>query len=276
MVLLFGFLPLLALPVLKSALPESVRFLASKNRHEDAILEIRRMEKAAGLPPADWNKESFQTRSGQPHGSVRQLLSRKFVFMTVLIWLTYFLNLLVVYGLATWLPSLLMKAGFSVVKSYSFGMVQAVGATLGGFFLGWMMDRYGRKSALVFAYIAGGIVIALFGMVSNNVILYLVGAGTGVFVIGAQIAQHVVTGELYPTNIRSTGVGWALTAGRLGSIAGPLFGGVLQMAGFSFADYFLVFAIPSFLCAGLVLLYRVNVKDEGLEMVFERLSTAQE
>jgi AAHS family benzoate transporter-like MFS transporter len=275
MVLLFGFLPVLCLPVLKASLPESVRFLAAKGRYDDAILEVRQMEKAAGLPPAEWTRESFQMSSGQPHGSLAQLFTSKLAFMTVLLWATYFLNLLVVYGLATWLPSLLVKAGFSLVKSYSFGMIQAMGATAGGFFLGWMMDRFGRKSALVFAYLAGGIVIALFGMVSSNALLYLVGAATGVFVIGAQIAQHVVTGELYPTNVRSTGVGWALTAGRFGSIAGPLLGGALQMAGFSFTEYFLVFAIPSFLCAGLVLLYRVNVKNEGLETVHEKLTSAE-
>lgn len=275
-VLLFGFLPVLILPLLKGALPESVRFLASKGRHEEAIREMRRMEKAAGLSPVYWPKDAFQMGPELSHGSLKELFTPGFSFMTLLIWITYFLNLLVVYGLATWLPSLLVKAGFSLVKSYSFGMVQAVGASLGGFFLGWMMDRFGRKSALTFAYFAGGGVIALFGMVSSNAALYLAGAATGVFVIGAQIAQHVVTGELYPTNIRSTGVGCALTAGRLGSIAGPLLGGALQMAGFTFTQYFLVFAVPSFLCAGLVMLYRINVKNEGLETVHERLLSAQE
>ncbi|GAB7025435.1 MFS transporter [Geotalea toluenoxydans] len=276
MVLLFGFLPVLILPLLQKALPESVRFLASKGRHEEAILEIQRMEKAAGFPPAAWTKESFQTGPVEPGSSLTQLFSPGFSFMTPLIWATYFLNLLVVYGLATWLPSLLVKAGFSLVKSYSFGMVQAVGASLGGFLLGWMMDRFGRKSALIFAYMAGGVVVALFGTVSSNAALYIIGAATGVFVIGAQIAQHVVTGELYPTNIRSTGVGCALTAGRLGSIAGPLLGGALQMAGVTFSQYFLIFAVPSFLCAGLVYLYRVNVKDEGLETVHERLVSVED
>ncbi|WP_054697991.1 MFS transporter [Geotalea toluenoxydans] len=118
--------------------------------------------------------------------------------------------------------------------------------------------------------------MALFGTVSSNAALYIIGAATGVFVIGAQIAQHVVTGELYPTNIRSTGVGCALTAGRLGSIAGPLLGGALQMAGVTFSQYFLIFAVPSFLCAGLVYLYRVNVKDEGLETVHERLVSVED
>lgn len=275
-VLLFGFLPVFILPVLKFALPESVRFLASKGRHDEAIQEMRRMEKAAGVPATEWKKESFQTGPSQPHGSLAALFSPKLSFMTCLIWVTYFLNLLVVYGLATWLPSLLVKAGFSLVKSYSFGMVQAIGASAGGFLLGWMMDRFGRKSALAIAYFAGGIVIALFGTVSSNAALYVVGAATGVFVIGAQIAQHVVTGELYPTNIRSTGVGYALTAGRLGSIVGPLMGGALQMAGVNFSQYFLIFAVPSFLCSGLVLLYRVNLRNEGLETVHEILVSAND
>lgn len=276
MTLLFGFLPVLALPILKRSLPESIRFLASKGRHEEALVEMRRMEEAAGLAPTEWSKESFQVVPGQPHGSLKELFTPSLSFMTILIWVTYFLNLLVVYGLATWLPSLLVKAGFSLVKSYSFGMAQALGASFGGFFLGWMMDRFGRKSALVFAYFAGGIVIALFGTVSSNTALYVVGAATGIFVIGAQIAQHVVTGELYPTNIRSTGVGCALTAGRLGSIVGPLLGGALQMAGFTFAQYFLVFAVPSFACALLVLLYRVDVRNEGLEEVHEKLVVVQD
>jgi len=195
--------------------------------------------------------------------------------MTILIWATYFCNLLVVYGLATWLPSLLVKSGFSMVKSYSFGFVQALGASVGGFLLGYLMDRFGRKSGLIVAYLAGGVAIWLFGIVTGNISLYLVGAATGVFVIGAQIAQHVVSGEVYPTHVRSTGVGWALTVGRLGSIVGPLLGGYMQMWGLTFSQYFVVFAIPSFLCAALVIMYQVNVKREGLEIIHVKLMSKE-
>jgi len=66
-------------------------------------------------------------------------------------------------------------------------------------------------------------------------------------------------------------VGWALTVGRLGSIVGPLLGGYMQMWGLTFSQYFVVFAIPSFLCAALVIMYQVNVKQEGLEIIHEKL-----
>ncbi len=265
--LLFGFLPIALVPVLAFALPESIRFLAGRGRYQDAAREIRKLERAAGVEPRAWPEASLAPAAAAPRSSPRELFRPGMARMTVLIWATYFLNLLVVYGLATWLPALLVKSGHSMVKSYSFGLVQAIGATVGGFLLGWMMDAFGRKAGLFVAYVAGGVVVWLFGVVSGTAALYVVGAATGVFVIGAQIAQHVVSGEAYPTEIRSTGVGWALTVGRLGSVVGPLLGGALQMAGLTFGQYFLVFAIPSFLCGGLVLLYRTKARGEGLDPV---------
>ena len=269
--LLFGFLPILFLPVLVFYLPESIRFLVSKGKIESAVKEIRRMENAAGLDHQEWGTADFALPATPPAGGFKELFSPRLAVMTILIWATYFCNLLVVYGLATWLPSLLVKSGFSMVKSYSFGFVQALGASAGGFLLGFLMDRFGRKSGLIVAYLAGGVAIWMFGIVTGNISLYLVGAATGVFVIGSQIAQHVVSGEVYPTHIRSTGVGWALTVGRLGSIVGPLLGGYMQMWGLTFSQYFVVFAIPSFLCAALVIMYQVNVKQEGLEIIHEKL-----
>lgn len=206
-------------------------------------------------------------------GGFTLLFSKGLIGMTILVWLTYFFNLLVIYGLASWLPTLLVKAGLSQVKSYSYGMIQSVGASVGGFLLGWVMDKFGRKAGLSLFYFLGGIALWIFGYASSNAALLIAGAATGVFIIGTQIAQHVITGEIYPTHARSTGVGWALTIGRLGSIIGPLLGGLLQMGGFSFGQYFLIFSIPCFLCSVLVLLYKVNVKGEGLETINEKLST---
>jgi len=104
------------------------------------------------------------------------------------------------------------------------------------------------------------------------VALYLLSMATGFFVIGGQSAQHAVTGEIYPTFVRSTGVGWALTMGRFGAICGPLLGGLLQSAGFSFSQFFTLLAIPPLLCAILVLFYRVNVRGEALEAVEAKLT----
>jgi len=77
----------------------------------------------------------------------------------------------------------------------------------------------------------------------------------------------VICGEIYPTHARATGVGFALTVGRLGSILGPILGGVLLTMGFSFSQYFLIFAIPAFVAAVLVMLYRTDAKGESLENI---------
>ncbi|GAB6171121.1 MFS transporter [Paradesulfitobacterium aromaticivorans] len=288
--LLMGLLPVLIIPVIAIYLPESVRFLSHKGRYAEAISNMQKIERMAGISPRTWREQDF-TESGATGavkaadgsksgdglhalGGLKVLFSPGLRWMTVLVWLTYFFNLLVIYGLASWLPSLLVKSGFSLVKSYSYGMIQSLGATAGGFLLGWVMDRFGRKAGLSLFYFLGGLALWVFAFATSNLLLLLAGAATGVFIIGTQIAQHVITGEIYPTQVRSSGVGWALTIGRLGSIIGPLLGGLIQMGNFSFGQYFLIFSIPAFLCAALVLLYRINVKGEGLETINQKLSVA--
>lgn len=271
--LLIGLIPIAIIPLIALYLPESVRFLVSKKRYDEAIREIHKIEKLACLEPTSWSAENlFQEETKQTNG-IQILFSPSLKRMTILIWITYFFNLLVVYGLSSWLPSLLVKNGFSMVKSYSFGIVQAVGATVGGFILGWVMDKFGRKAGLSLFYILGGISLWVFGFATSNTTLLIAGAATGIFIIGTQIAQHVIAGEIYPTHARSTGIGYALTIGRLGSIVGPLMGGYIQQMGqFSFGQYFVIFSIPAFLCGILVLFYKVNVKGDALETVHQKLS----
>ena len=273
MVLLVGALPALFIPVLGRYLPESSRFLASKNRFEDSLKEIRKVEKAAGVGPFAWTQESLAPPSVEGRASIKDLFRGKLLLMTVLVSLTYFLNLLINTALVTWLPTLLIHAGYSVNKSYTFGLLQAVGASAGGLVMGWGMDRFGRKATFVTSYIVGGIAVISFGMITNGLVLYIVGVACGVFILGAQVGLQVVAGEIYPTHIRSTGIGWVTTIGRLGSITGPLLAGALQMMGFTFKQYFIVFGAPCFICALLVMFYRVNVKDEGLETITAKLTT---
>ena len=90
-------------------------------------------------------------------------------------------------------------------------------------------------------------------------------------IIGAQIGIQVVAGEAYPTSIRTTGAGWVMTFGRLGAILAGVLGGVLIQAGFTFKQFFVFYAIPCFVVAGITLLFRVN-KSESLEHIQETLT----
>jgi MFS family permease len=167
-----------------------------------------------------------------------------------------------------------VKQGFSVVKSYSYGLIQALGASVGGFACGWMMDKFGRKAALFICYFLGGFAVLLFGTVTSTVSLYIYGGLAGMLIIGAQIGIQVVAGESYPTNIRTTGAGWVMTFGRIGAILAGVLGGVLVQAGFSFKQFFVFYAIPCFIVAGITLLFRVN-KSETLELIHEKLVSSR-
>jgi len=273
-VLLLAYGPLLFLPALYLLMPESIRFLAQKGRWDEAVRILRRMERAAGAHPVPWTEASFALSPAQTGAKLKQLFASKLALMTLLVWLVYFCNLLVIYGLTTWLPTLLVGAGISTVKSYGYTSLNHLGGSAGAVAIGWAMDRFGRKPGLVCSYALAAITVWLFGLLTQSPTgLYILGAAAGFFVNGAQSAQHAVAGEIYPTFVRSTGVGWALTMGRFGAVCGPLLGGLLQSEGFSFSQYFAIFAVPSMLCATLVCFYRVNVKGETLEAVEEELMT---
>jgi benzoate transport len=270
-VLLVGILPVLFLPVLRSLLPESVRFLAVKRRYPEAVREIRRVERLSGMESRPWDPEAFEQPGPSFAAGFREMFRPGIRAMTLLVWCTYLFSMLALYGLSTWLPTLLANAGFSLVKSYSFGIVQSLGAFVGGYLLGCLMDAFGRKTGLCLSFFLGGLSVLLFGVVTSDPILYVAGAATGIFMVSIPAALHVVAGEIYPTRIRSMGLGSAYAVGRIGSVVGPILGGIVQMAGLSFGQFFLVFSIPGFLCVILVALYPVAVRKEGLEDVSARL-----
>jgi benzoate transport len=264
-----GIVPLVLLFPIAIALPESVRFLVEKGRKEEALEVIGKIERSARLEPTLWTAADLVPARGAK-GSFADLFEKGLAPMTLLVWSTYLLNNMALYGLAVWLPSLLVKEGFSLVRSYGFAMAQAGGSAAGGFLLGCLMDRFGRKPGLMLIYLAGGLSVILFGSVPGNLYLFLAGAATGVFVLGTPTALNVVCSEIYPTNVRTTGVASAQAAGRLGSILGPVAGGFLQSSGVGFHNFFLIFSVPCFLCVALVALYPVNVRGEALEAVDER------
>jgi len=271
MVLLIGVLPIFLLPALRAHLPESVRFLIVKKRHDDAIREVQRIEKLSGIEPRAWGPEAFTQAGPLSNAGFRDLFRPGLKVMTVLVWGTYLFSMLALYGLSTWLPALLASSGFSLVKSYSFGIVQSLGAFVGGYLLGCLMDAVGRKPGLCLSFFLGGLSLFLFSAVTSDLVLYVAGAATGIFLVSIPAALHVVAGEIYPTRIRSSGLGSAYAIGRVGSITGPIIGGIVQMAGFSFSQFFLVFSLPSFLCVILVAFFPIGVRRESLEQVTAKL-----
>jgi AAHS family benzoate transporter-like MFS transporter len=107
-------------------------------------------------------------------------------------------------------------------------------------------------------FISAAVSLTLLGWVNNIALLYVLVAIAGASTIGTQIICNAYISQYYPTEMRSSGLGWALGIGRLGAIAGPLIGGALLTMKLPFYQNFLVFAIPGIL--GAVALFFVQEK----------------
>ena len=164
-------------------------------------------------------------------------------------WIAYFMSLLMIYGLNTWLPKLMNEAGFPLGSSLSFLLALNVGATVGAIMMGWLADLWGVKRALIMFYIVAAITIMSLGITSNMLLLYVLVAIAGATTIGSQNLANSYVSQYYPSSIRSTGLGWALGIGRIGGIVGPLLGGILLASTLSLQFNFLVFAITRRYCS---------------------------
>jgi MFS transporter, AAHS family, 4-hydroxybenzoate transporter len=130
------------------------------------------------------------------------------------------------------------------------GLLQA-GGGCGGLLLCWLLDKRGIIAVAVsFALSVPLIVlIATSARVSDLMLMFLVFL-TGTCLIGGQTGLNGISGTFYPTYIRSTGTGWAFGVGRVGSILGPVLGGVLISFNLPISTLFICAAVPALFCAG--------------------------
>ena len=193
---------------------------------------------------------------------VKHLFDRGYKLDTVLLWIVFFVNLLEIYFLISWLPTLMVESNFDISQATRTAVVLNVGGAIGALVLAWLIARNGSRSMLLLFFVAGAISTIAIGQVAvpadspavNPVIsLVLIMSATffaGFFIFGAQIGMNVLAASIYPTYVRSTGVGWALGIGRLGSILGPVIGGILLGLGLGMGFYFLAFGLILLVAAG--------------------------
>ncbi|MDB5437773.1 MAG: pcaK, partial [Caulobacteraceae bacterium] len=173
---------------------------------------------------------------------------------TLLVWLAFFMNLLVMYFLVNWLPSLLKQLGLPLSISIMSTALLNFGGVVGGVVLGRLIDRANPYLLLGAAYAFAAACIGVLALAGAHVALLLSAAtACGFGVVGAQIGLNAITANAYPTAVRSTGIGWALGVGRIGSILGPTIGGLLLGLGWAPRDLLLAAILPSLIAAGAVL-----------------------
>jgi AAHS family 4-hydroxybenzoate transporter-like MFS transporter len=164
----------------------------------------------------------------------------------VLLWLVSFANLLNLFFLSNWLPTLAMRMGFSDSQGVLLGTTLQGGGILGALLLGRLIDRFGFYRVLSPSFLIGAAMIALVGRtnipVALECALILI---AGMSIVGGQPGINALATSIYPTPLRATGVGWCLGVGRAGSIVGPLVAAQLIAHHFTNEILFMFAAIPA-------------------------------
>jgi putative MFS transporter len=261
-------IPILLLIVLVIRLPESVRFLLLKGRTSEAEDIVKRF---SDVDPS--SIPSLDTLAAEPQAKLKDFVKAGYIRTTIGLWVMQFCGGAVFIGMLVWLPSVFVKMGFSLVRSFVFTAAITASGALGNVVGGIMLDRIGRKATLSGAFVVGSLLMFIWGYASSETAIVLVGCLTAFFALaGAGGPLFAYTSEIYPTRFRATGTGWAAAWQRIGGITAPLILGIVLASG---AQNFAFFAILSatLLLAGIaMLLLGYETRGRSLEQIQSDLS----
>lgn len=238
LVVWLGALPILLLPFLIMMLPESMDYLISRGRKQEASKLLAKhnmswndIDEAAKEHP---QKVNFVT-------GLAEMFTGRMIFPTICHGLAQFTALLVLYGFGTWLPQLMRKSGYELGSSLQFQMTFYLTSAIGGVIIGKIADHYGVRRTIAAFFLLGACSITgmafSHGIVMNYILVAITGFGTtGV----ALVLLGYIVGWYGP---RQNGIssGYAALTGRAGALVGPVLGGLLAQAELPAVYNFLVF-----------------------------------
>lgn len=246
-----GILPLLLAVVLIRQLPESVRFLALRGGNSRKCAAIlARISPELGDTPIDVAAGGEPRSKGMP---VKHLFTEGRAAATILLWVPFFMNLLLLYFIVSWMPALLRESGMSIAAGVTATTFFSVGGIVGTLLEGPVIRKLGAFPTLLaeFGFCAAFIVSLSFVSTVFPLVVTVVFM-LGVLVTAAQSGMNALAANYYPTPIRSTGVGWALGVGRVGSIIGPVIAGVLLSMRWTPQQIFVAGALPALFAGGAI------------------------
>lgn len=261
LLVLGGVVPLVLAVLMLLVLPESVRFMVVKGypaeRIRRALSRITGRAVQASQFVLNESTAAAGTASG-PRG-LKLVLSGRFILGTVMLWTTYFMGLVIVYGLVNWMPVLFKDAGIAPSQAAIIAALFQLGG-FGAIFFGLLMDRGNANLIIATGYLLTSLAVMFIGQVLGSGVPALVAAVflAGLLMNTSQSSMQALAAEYYPTAGRASGVAWMLGIGRFGGIAGSFLVAELSRRHLELSSVFLIVGIP-----GLIAALALVVKNYG-------------
>ncbi len=262
-------IPFIALPIIWKFLPESLMFLTNKGKTEEVRQTVQKIAPEKTITTNTTFVLNEATAGDE--APLRALFQQGRTFSTLMFWVAFFMCLLMVYALGSWLPKLMIQAGYSLGASMLFLFALNIGGMVGAIGGGVLSDRFHLKPVLTTMFTVGAIALILLGFKSHQILLYSLIAIAGAATIGSQILLYTFVAQFYPAAVRSTGMGWASGIGRIGAIVGPVLTGALLTLQLPHQMNFLVIAIPGVIAA--LAIYLVNLKAATESLTHETVNS---
>lgn len=236
-------------------MPESMEYLLKK-QPRNAIHRINKVLRRIGHAEIDVLPEVKTTQ--QP--GVKTLFNKEYRSSTIRLWIGIFFGFMTLYTLISWIPSIASDSGMPFKMATYVGTVLNVGAFLGSTGIGWLASRFKlRKLIFTFFMIAFGVMV-LYGTITlSYALIFIITFLIGIFVQGGFNGYWPATTRVYATEVRTTGVGWAVGAGRFGAILGPALFGILSDMDLSVPVLFIIFSVPLLISGAVV--YNIPSKN---------------
>ena len=265
-----GALPAVYVFMIRVHMPESVRYLISKNRIGEAQEIVLMLEEKLHVASEAFAKELSDVEKGtstvaEPKFS--SLWSGMFARRTLMLWLAWFGINFSYYGIFMWLPSIVFQQGFTVVKTFEYVLIMTLAQLPGYYCAAWLVDVIGRKYTLSLFLLISGVASYFFGNAATPGELLAWGAAMSFFNLGAWGVLYTYTPELYPTAIRALGSGWAAGFGRIGSMIAPAMVGMMIGSSMSSSSIFMLFAGVFLAVSLIVVTLGIESRQKSLEEI---------
>jgi benzoate transport len=223
-------------------LPESLEFLLNQRAKNGLAKANNIITRLGGEKLTDW---PALTESPASASGIRALFHKDMKKWTLLLWTCGFTAMFGVYFLMSWIPKIIVDAGFPLEKAIWVGVSISAGGLLGILWLGYRSATSGLRPMIVFFLFISGVLMMYFGSMDAGIVMLMIMATVlGFFAQGGLIGLYAVAARLYPTTVRATGIGWTIGVGRFGAIVGPAIGGVFIGLQWQQSTYFIVLALP--------------------------------